>query len=99
MPRPVVSTSTASGAATIGLCSRLASRSSRSRRSSTEISRRRAEQLGADYGLILVEQRIRDERDRSREHSPLLPAQDAVELDTPGLSLDEVVERIVELAR
>ena len=64
-----------------------------------ERARRRAEQLGADYGSILVEQRIRDERDRSREHSPLLPAQDAVELDTTGLSLDEVVERIVELAR
>jgi cytidylate kinase len=64
-----------------------------------ERARRRADQLGADYGAILVEQRIRDERDRSREHSPLLPAQDAVELDTTGLSLDQVVQRIVELAR
>ncbi len=64
-----------------------------------ERARRRAEQLGADPGAILVEQRIRDERDRSREHSPLRPAQDAVELDTTGLSLDEVVQRIVELAR
>ncbi len=64
-----------------------------------ERARRRAEQLGAEYGAILVEQGIRDERDRSREHSPLQPAPDAVELDTTGLSLDEVVQRIVELAR
>jgi cytidylate kinase len=64
-----------------------------------ERARRRADQLGADYDAILVEQGIRDERDRSREHSPLQPAQDAVELDTTGLSLDQVVQRIVELAR
>src|SRR3954469_487590 len=42
MPRPVVSTSTASGAATIGECSRLASRWSRSRTSLTGTPRRRA---------------------------------------------------------
>jgi CMP/dCMP kinase len=64
-----------------------------------ERARRRAAQLGADPAQILVEQRIRDERDRSREHSPLKPADDAVELDTTGLSLDEVVARIVELAK
>jgi cytidylate kinase len=32
-----------------------------------------------------------------REHSPLKLAPGAVELDTSGLSVDEVVERIVEL--
>jgi len=64
-----------------------------------ERARRRATQLGADYDAILTEQRLRDMRDTTREHSPLQPATDAVELDTTGLSLDEVVERIVELAR
>ena len=62
-----------------------------------ERARRRAAQLGADPGAILAEQRIRDERDRMREHSPLQAAPDAVELDTTGLRLDEVVERIVAL--
>jgi cytidylate kinase len=41
---------------------------------------------------------MRDERDRSREHSPLAPAADAVPVDTTGLSLEEVVEQIVTLA-
>jgi cytidylate kinase len=48
---------------------------------------------------VLAEQAIRDERDRSREHSPLEPAPGAVVLDTTGLSQDEVVQRVVELAR
>jgi cytidylate kinase len=41
--------------------------------------------------------RERDARDAGREHSPMLPAPDAVEVDTTGLSVDEVVERIVAL--
>jgi cytidylate kinase len=41
----------------------------------------------------------RDERDRNREHSPMLAADDAVEVDTTGLSIDEVVARLVALVR
>ena len=48
--------------------------------------------------VVLKEQTMRDERDRSREHSPLAPAADAVPVDTTGLSLAEVVEQIVTLA-
>src|SRR5690606_36353488 len=50
-----------------------------------ERARRRAAQLGADPEQILVEQRIRDERDRTRADSPLRAADDAIELDTTGL--------------
>lgn len=64
----------------------------------TERARRRAEQLGADVATVLAEQRIRDERDRGRADSPLVPADDAVELDTTGLDIDEVVARIGALA-
>lgn len=42
---------------------------------------------------LLREMRDRDSRDRSREQSPLKPADDAVILDTTGLSLDQVLER------
>jgi cytidylate kinase len=63
-----------------------------------ERARRRASELGADPATVLAEQTLRDERDRTREASPLRPADGAVELDTTGLSLDEVVERIVRLA-
>jgi len=41
--------------------------------------------------------RERDARDESREHSPLRAADDAVDVDTTGLSIDEVVERITAL--
>jgi cytidylate kinase len=44
------------------------------------------------------EQAVRDARDSAREHSPLEIAPGAVELDTTGLTLDEVVERVAALA-
>lgn len=40
---------------------------------------------------ILAQMKLRDDRDSSRQDSPLKPASDAVFLDTSGLSLDEVV--------
>jgi cytidylate kinase len=64
-----------------------------------ERARRRAEELGADLATVLRDQALRDEKDRSREHSPLEPAPDSVEVDTTGLTIDEVVARIGELAR
>jgi cytidylate kinase len=64
-----------------------------------ERARRRAAELGTDAQTVLAEQTIRDERDRSREHSPLEPAPGAVVLDTTGLEIPEVVARIVEFAR
>jgi len=67
--------------------------------SPAERARRRAAELGVDAATVLAEQTIRDERDRNRTHSPLEPASGAVVLDSTGLSLDEVVERIVALAR
>jgi len=65
--------------------------------SAAERARRRAAQLGVDPRVVLAEQTIRDQRDSTREHSPLAAAPGAVELDTTGLSLDEVTERIVAL--
>jgi cytidylate kinase len=62
-----------------------------------ERARRRAAEMGEDVDTVLAEQTIRDERDRTRSESPLRPADGAVELDTTGLSLDEVVQRVVAL--
>jgi cytidylate kinase len=62
-----------------------------------ERARRRAEELGADPEVVFSEQAIRDERDRARELSPLRPAPGAVVLDTTGQTVDQVVQRIVEL--
>jgi CMP/dCMP kinase len=62
-----------------------------------ERARRRAVELGVDPATVLAEQTIRDERDRTRAHSPLAPAAGALQLDTTGMTLDEVVERIADL--
>jgi CMP/dCMP kinase len=67
--------------------------------SEAERARRRAVETGAETAAVLAEQRDRDARDRGREHGALRPAEDAVELDTTGLPIDAVVERIGELAR
>lgn len=63
-----------------------------------ERARRRAEQTGRPVEDVLAEQQHRDERDATREISPLEAAADAMTLDTTGLTLAEVVDRIVALA-
>ena len=60
-------------------------------------ARRRAEELQADYETVLRDQALRDQQDQEREHSPLMLAPGAVEVDTTGLDVDGVVERIVAL--
>ena len=46
---------------------------------------------------MLQDQTLRDAQDMEREHSPLMAAPGAVELDTSDLTIDEVVDRIVDL--
>jgi CMP/dCMP kinase len=62
-----------------------------------ERARRRAKELGTDVQTVLQDQTLRDAQDMEREHSPLRAAPGAVELDTSGLDVGEVVDRIVEL--
>lgn len=59
-----------------------------------ERARRRAAEFGADQAEVLAEQQRRDERDETREHSPLRAAEGALVLDTTGLDVAEVVARI-----
>jgi cytidylate kinase len=59
-----------------------------------ERARRRAGELGADPRTVLAEQTLRDERDSTLGRSTLKPAPGAVTLDTTGLTLEQVVERI-----
>ena len=67
--------------------------------SESERARRRAAETGEDEAEVLEAIARRDRRDTEREHGALRPAEDAVELDTTGLSVDEVVDRVVALAR
>ena len=66
------------------------------RRSARE---RRARQSGGNSAEILAAQSERDARDEGREHGALRAADDAVELDTTGMSQDEVIAEVVRLAR
>ena len=59
-------------------------------------ARRRHEELLAagletSYASVLADVEDRDRRDRERAASPLRPAEDAVTLDTSGLSVEEAV--------
>jgi cytidylate kinase len=67
--------------------------------SEEERARRRAAETGQSSEAVLAELRSRDGRDREREHGALRPAGDAVEVDTTGLEVEQVVRRVVELAR
>ena len=70
--------------------------------SAEERAERRYKQLidkGESVSLAaLVEQvRARDERDSTRQVSPLIPADDAIVLDSSDLSIDEVFEKVLEI--
>lgn len=70
--------------------------------SAEERARRRYKQLmgkGIDVNLsgLLTDIRERDERDSNRAVSPLRPAADAVQIDTTSLSIDQVVQKLLDL--
>jgi cytidylate kinase len=67
--------------------------------SDEERASRRAAETGEPVEDVLAAQRRRDASDTEREHGALRAAEDAVELDTTGFTLDEVVARVVSLVR
>ncbi len=67
-----------------------------------ERARRRVHDLrqrGEDpsFDEVLTQQVQRDQRDSSRGVGPLLRAQDAVEVVTDGMAIEEVVERLIDI--
>jgi cytidylate kinase len=72
-----------------------ASTAERARRRHLELKAAGVERSEAE---ILAELERRDEMDRTRDVSPLQPAADAHVIDTDGLALDEVVDRIQAIA-
>ena len=53
----------------------------------------------ANIAALLQDLRERDARDSQRAAAPLKPAEDAYQLDSSGLSIDEVVDQIVRWQR
>lgn len=52
----------------------------------------------SDLAGVLADVQRRDHLDSTREHSPLRPADDAVEVDTSNLDIDQVIDRLAELS-
>ncbi len=72
--------------------------------SAEERARRRHNQLkekgvAANLAALSLEIAERDKRDTTRSASPLVASDDAVWLDTTGLSVETVVERVLDVAR
>jgi len=70
--------------------------------SAEERAQRRHKQLNekgisSNIAALAAEIAERDERDRTRATSPLVPADDAIVIDSTSLSIDEVVQQILTL--
>lgn len=69
-----------------------------------ERARRRAKQaeeqgIPLDFDTVLAELRRRDEYDSSRSVAPLKPAPDSVILDTTWLTIEQAVEKVLDVVR
>ena len=67
-----------------------------------ERAKRRKKEMEAKGEVVSLEELTaeileRDRKDSTRKHSPLKKAEDAVEIDTTGISIEEQVNRIVEI--
>ena len=72
--------------------------------SSEERARRRENQLkesGLSVNMRNLQERImeRDNKDSSREISPLIPAEDAIVIDTSNLGIYELKSKVIEIIR
>ncbi|MDI6711757.1 MAG: (d)CMP kinase [Anaerosomatales bacterium] len=68
-------------------------------RAARRLQDRRGAGHDAEFERVVADIRRRDEADSTRKAGPLATARDAVVVDTTGLSVDEVVERIERLVR
>ncbi|MDU6552314.1 (d)CMP kinase [Finegoldia magna] len=53
----------------------------------------------SSYETILKDIKLRDEQDKNRKYAPLRRAEDAVLINSDDMSIDEVVEKIIEIIR
>ena len=69
-----------------------------------ERAKRRLKQLqetgiAGNISHTLAEVQKRDERDVNRQHSPLMPAKDALVIDTTNLTINEVITKVMALIK
>ena len=68
-------------------------------RARRRVAEMQAKGIPADYDAILAAQQRRDAEDATRAVGAMIRADDAVEFITDGLSIDQVVERLVEIVQ
>ena len=60
---------------------------------------RRSKELNSSMEQVLIDQKIRDEKDSKREISPLIKPDDSIELDTSYLTFEESVNSFIGLVK
>jgi len=53
--------------------------------------------LSANIAALVADMKVRDERDRSRNHAPLRPGEGAVRIDSSQLGADQVIQMVLDL--
>lgn len=66
----------------------------RAKRRTEELRKKGVENI--DESQILEDIKLRDKRDETREIAPLKKADDALEIDTTGMTIGQVVDKIIE---
>jgi len=72
--------------------------------SAEERAERRYKQLkdngiSANIAALVNDLKLRDEQDANRAVSPLKPAEDAIQIDTTEMAIDEVTQQVLDLAK
>ena len=55
--------------------------------------------IPCDLETLKQEIQTRDELDSTRKHSPLIKAEDAIVVDTSDLTIDEVIDAIINIVK
>ena len=58
-----------------------------------------AKGVDVSYEQVLSEMRLRDSNDKNRAVAPAIPAEDAIMFDNTGYTLEETLERAIEIIR
>ena len=58
-----------------------------------------AKGMTVSYEDVLREMRERDAQDRNREVAPAVPAEDAIPFDNSGMTVEESIEKLLEIVR
>ena len=70
-----------------------------SERAERRLAEERASNPAAAYDQMLTDISARDRRDTTRKDSPLVAADDAVVIDSTGLSIEQVFQRMMDIVR